>query len=59
MYKTGDKALSTGRYTFVRYVDGSATPAPTQNERIIPLQRGETFPPIRSSSKAAWWQYIG
>lgn len=55
MYSTGEKAPQTGRYRFVRYTDGTTTPAPTAEERVIPLSVGETFPPIRSSGKAAWW----
>ena len=56
MYKTGEKAPVTGQYEFVRYVDGTVTPAPTSNERIIPLSQGETFPPIKTSGKSAYWQ---
>lgn len=59
MDKTGDTAPNTGRYQFVRYTDGSTTPTPTAEERVIPLQRGETFPPVRSCNKSAWWQFIG
>lgn len=58
MYKTGDTAPQTGRYQFVRYTDGSTYPAPTSEERVIPLSRGETFPPIRSCNKGAWWQAV-
>jgi hypothetical protein len=58
MYRTGDTAPRTGRYEFVRYTDGTTTPAPTNNERVIPLSAGETFPPIRSCNKGAWWQAI-
>lgn len=57
--KTGDTALYTGRYQFERYTDGTTTPAPTADERIIPLSRGETFPPVKSSKKGAYWRYIG
>lgn len=56
MYKTGDKAPHTGRYEFVRYTDGTSSPSPTSEERVIHLTSGETFPPIRSSNKGAWWQ---
>jgi hypothetical protein len=59
LYKTGDTAPYTGRYEFVRYINGTTTPAPTNEEKIIPLSRGETFPPIRSCNKAAWWRFIG
>ena len=57
LYKTGDTAPYSGRYEFVRYTDGTTTPRPTDNEKIIPLQRGETFPPIKSCNKGAWWRY--
>ncbi|MBI5960782.1 MAG: YjzC family protein [Chloroflexi bacterium] len=56
MYKTGDLAPLTASYRFVRYTDGTVTPAPTAQERIIQLTQGETFPPIRSCNKGAWWQ---
>lgn len=58
MHKTGDTAPHSGRYSFVRYTDGTTTPAPTAEERIISLTRGATFPPIRSCNKGAWWQAI-
>ncbi len=58
MYKTGQTAPQTGRYRFIRYVDGSMYPSPTAEESVIPLSRGETFPPVRSSNKAAWWQLV-
>ena len=55
-FKTGDKCPTTGSYIFDSYTDGTTTPSPTQNERVIPLRRDETFPPIRSSNKGAWWK---
>lgn len=55
-YKTGEEAPFTGDYVFVRYVDGTTTPAPTANEKEIHLERKENFPPIRSCNKAAWWR---
>lgn len=58
-FKTGETADTTGHYQFDGYTDGSWTPSPTQEEQIIPLSRGETFPPVRSSSKAAYWKYLG
>ena len=59
LYKTGDTAPYTGRYEFVRYTDGTTTPAPTSEERVIPLSRGETFPPVKSCNKGAWWRWLG
>jgi hypothetical protein len=57
-YKTGAKAPTSGRYKFVRYTDGTTTPSPTSEERIIRLTRGEVFPPIRSCNKGAHWQSV-
>lgn len=56
LYKTGERAPVTGRYEFEKYTDGTKTPAPTAEERIIPLDRGDTFPPISSADKACWWK---
>lgn len=53
--KTGESAAMTGDYKFDGYVDGSTSPAPTKEERVIPMKRGETLPPVRSSGKAAYW----
>lgn len=58
LYKTGDKAPVTANYQFVRYTDGTTSPSPTSNERVIPLTKGETFPPINSCDKGAWWRKI-
>ncbi len=55
-FKTGTKCETTGRYLFDGYVDGTKTPAPTTEEREIPLSKGEVFPPVRSSGKGAWWK---
>jgi hypothetical protein len=56
MYKTGDTAPQTSYYDFVRYTDGTTSPPPTNEEQVIHLSRGETFPPIRSCNKGAWWR---
>lgn len=58
LYQTGEKAPRTGRYQFVRYTDETVSPAPTLEEKVIPLSFGETFPPIKSSKKAAYWQAV-
>ena len=58
MYKTGDEAPHTGQYQFVRYTDGTTSPPPTTEERVIPLSKGENFPPIRSCNKGAWWSAL-
>lgn len=53
-YKTGEKAPVTGSYRFVRHTD-STTCSPTENERHIPLSKGETFPPCKSCKTGAYW----
>lgn len=55
-FKTGQTAPVNGVYIFDGYVDGTTTPSPTNEERVIPLSRGETFPPVRSANKAAYWK---
>mgnify|MGYP002626199343 CR=1 FL=1 len=60
-FRTGETCTESGRYQFDGYLDGTSSPAPTAEERNIPLSKGETFPPIRSAEKACWWklaQYI-
>ena len=56
LYKTGEECRISGVYAFEKYTDGTTWPSPTMNERSIPLSRGETFPPVRSSNKAAFWR---
>ena len=55
-FKTGQNCETSGSYAFDGYVDGTNTPAPTSAERVIPLAKSETFPPIRSCNKAAFWK---
>ena len=45
-YKTGEKCPAKGNYKFDGYVDGTRTPSPTAEEKRIPLETGETFPPF-------------
>jgi hypothetical protein len=54
-YKTEDKCIEDGQFAFDTYTDGTQVPAPSSEERFIPLKKGETFPPIRSSGKACYW----
>lgn len=55
-YKTGEKAPKTATYYFDGYTDGPQYPAPTPEESTIPLSAGETFPPIRSNDRGAYWR---
>jgi len=50
LYKTGEKAPSTGDYEFVMHLDG--TMKCTSEERRIRLEKGEAFPPHKSCGKA-------
>lgn len=59
MFKTGMICTTKGQYVFVRYVDAPiGTPQPTTEERVIPMERGGTFPPIRSTGQAAYWNRL-
>lgn len=56
-FKTGETCDTRGAYIFDGYVQREPPPpVPTAIERVIPLSKGETFPPIRSSSMAAYWK---
>ncbi|HMW34382.1 MAG TPA: YjzC family protein [bacterium] len=56
-FKTGENCKTTGRYRFDGYTDGSTYPFPSAEERSIRLTVGETFPPIRSCNKGAYWLF--
>jgi hypothetical protein len=55
-FHTGQKCETTGSYAFDGYMDGTTTPSPTNEEREFRLTAGETFPPVRSTNKAAYWK---
>lgn len=57
-FKTGQSSPVDGVYGFDVYTDGSSRPSPTAEERVISLSRDETFPPVRSANKAAWWKLL-
>jgi hypothetical protein len=56
--KTGETCDIAGQYEFDGYTDGTSYPPPTQEERVIPMDVDDTFPPVKSSEKAAWWKLI-
>ena len=56
--KTGEICAVAGDYEFDGYTDGTSSPSPTEDEKIIPMDVGDTFPPVKSSGKAAWWKLI-
>jgi len=55
-YRTGQLCQVSGIYAFDGYLDGTSYPAPTAEERRIPLSQHEVFPPIRSAGKGCWWK---
>lgn len=55
-YETGEKSPASTYYEWVKYVDGTRSPRPTKEEMKIPLDTGETFPPVNSCDKAAIWK---
>lgn len=55
-FKTSDKCTTAGSYVFDGYVDGTWTPSPTSEERVIPMKVNHTFPPVHSCDKSAWWK---
>lgn len=59
LFKTGQVCSSKGKYQFASYLDGTNSPAPTAEERVIPLDVGDRFPPVNSADKGAWWRFIG
>lgn len=56
--KTGESCDIAGDYEFDGYTDGTSSPAPTADEKVIPMDKNDTFPPVKSSKKAAWWKLI-
>ena len=54
-FRTGESVPVSGVYVSIGHTDGthcSATPA----ERMVPLSRGEVFPPHRSCRAGVVWQ---
>jgi YjzC-like protein len=54
-YKTGEKAPENGKYEFDGLTNGNNS-NPTEGEKHISLESGETFPPLRSSNESAYWK---
>ncbi len=59
VYRTGMICCAYGMYAFAGYQDRTVTAAPTREELTIPLDPGDTFPPIRSAEASCFWKYIG
>ncbi|MFY3739826.1 MAG: hypothetical protein HMLIMOIP_000245 [Candidatus Nitrosomirales archaeon] len=57
-HKTGEKAPVSGIYRYDGPADDKISCTPTQEEMLIPLSRGETFPPVKSCDSAAHWKLV-
>jgi hypothetical protein len=57
-FKTGDTSPIKASYDWDGYTDGTNSPQPTANEKKIPMDRGDTFPPVRSCNKGAFWKTV-
>ena len=57
-HKTGEEAPESGTYQYDGPTDDGVTCEPTPEEKVIPLSKGEKFPPIKScgSSGGAFWK---
>ncbi|MBZ4419195.1 YjzC family protein [Myxococcus sp. RHSTA-1-4] len=55
-FETGGTCDTSGIYAFDGYTNGTMTPSPTPGELRITVSKGERFPPVRSSGKAAYWK---
>ncbi|MCD5323286.1 YjzC family protein [Pontibacillus sp. ALD_SL1] len=55
-YKTGEKVPENGTYEFDGLADTNGNGTPTEDEKHVSLESGETFPPLRSSKEAAYWK---
>ena len=58
MPKTGEICVISGHYKFSGHSDGSIGCHPTFDESGIPMYYGNTFPPIKSCGKGAFWTYV-
>ena len=57
MNKTGETCQKPGYYKFSGHTDSSINCHPTSDERDIPMKLKNTFPPIRSCEKGAFWKW--
>jgi len=57
-HKTGEKATTSGVYSYQGPVDRTSSCIPTKEEREIPLSKGETFPPVKSCGTGARWKKV-
>ena len=56
--KTGETAEVSGLYAHAGNPDGKTSCTPTKEEQIIPLEKGETAPPVKSCAEPAMWKLV-
>jgi len=56
--KTGEKAEVSGLYAHIGSPDGKSACSPTKEEQIIPLDKGDTAPPVKSCQEPALWKLV-
>jgi len=56
--RTGEKADVTGIYAHIGNPKGITACSPTHEEKIIPLEKGETAPPVKSCAEPALWKLV-
>ncbi len=55
---TGEKAEVTGLYKYNGPVNNKPSCSPTPEEQIIPLDVGDTAPPVKSCGDSAKWKLV-
>ena len=55
---TGEKAEISGLYVYNGPISKKPSCSPTQEERIIPLDAGDTAPPVKSCGDSAKWKLV-
>lgn len=56
--RTGEKADISGLYVHMGNPNGKTSCSPTSEERIIPLEKGDTAPPVKSCAEPAIWKLV-
>lgn len=56
--KTGETAEISGDYAHMGNPNGTTSCSPTTEEKIIPLDKGDTAPPVKSCEEPALWKLV-
>lgn len=54
-FTSGQRVTESGVYIFVDYCSPGAKPPPSQDERVVQLSAGGSFPTIRSTGESCFW----